>query len=52
MFVNKKEGSHKMWINYKELNKLTVKNRYPLPRIKDLFNELQGCYGFPKLIYI
>ncbi|GKF72773.1 hypothetical protein Tco_0208887 [Tanacetum coccineum] len=42
LFVKKKDGSFRMCINYWELNKLTVKNRYPLPRIDDLFDQLQG----------
>nr|GEV80051.1 reverse transcriptase domain-containing protein [Tanacetum cinerariifolium] len=41
LFVKKKDGSFKMCIDYWELNKLTVKNRYPLPRIDDLFDQLQ-----------
>nr|GFA28551.1 reverse transcriptase domain-containing protein [Tanacetum cinerariifolium] len=39
LFVEKKDGSFKMCIYYRELNKLTVKNRYPLPRIDDLFDQ-------------
>nr|GEX75140.1 putative reverse transcriptase domain-containing protein [Tanacetum cinerariifolium] len=42
LFIKKKDGSFSICIDYKELNKLTVKNRYSLPRIDDLFNQLQG----------
>nr|GEY33909.1 putative reverse transcriptase domain-containing protein [Tanacetum cinerariifolium] len=43
LFFNKKDGALKMCIDYRELNKLTIKNRYPLPRIDDLFDQLQGA---------
>ncbi|GJY80983.1 reverse transcriptase domain-containing protein [Tanacetum coccineum] len=45
----KKDGSFRMCIDYKELNRLTVKNRYPLPRIDDLFDQLQGSQFFSKI---
>ncbi|GKC18955.1 putative reverse transcriptase domain-containing protein, partial [Tanacetum coccineum] len=49
LFVKKKGGSFRMCINYQELNKLTVKNRYPLPRINDLFDQLQGSSVYSKI---
>ncbi|GJS82883.1 putative reverse transcriptase domain-containing protein [Tanacetum coccineum] len=46
LFAKKKDRTFRMCINYRELNKLTVKNRYPLPRIDDLFDQLQGSSGY------
>ncbi|GJV00515.1 putative reverse transcriptase domain-containing protein [Tanacetum coccineum] len=44
LFMKKKDGSFRMCIDHKELNKLTVKNRYPLPRMDDLFDQLRGAH--------
>ncbi|GJX31727.1 putative reverse transcriptase domain-containing protein [Tanacetum coccineum] len=49
LFVKKKDGSFQMCIDYQELNKLTVKNRYMLPRIVDLFDQLQGSSVYSKI---
>ncbi|GKB76077.1 putative reverse transcriptase domain-containing protein [Tanacetum coccineum] len=49
LFVKKKDGTFWMCIDYRELNKLIVKNRYPLPRIDDLFDQLQGLKVYSKI---
>ncbi|GJV73895.1 hypothetical protein Tco_1493890 [Tanacetum coccineum] len=49
LFVKKKDRSFRMCIDYRELNKLTVKNRYPLPRIDDLFDQLQGSSTYSNI---
>ncbi|GJV71507.1 putative reverse transcriptase domain-containing protein [Tanacetum coccineum] len=49
LFVKNKDGSFRMCIDYHELKKLTVKNRYPLPRIDDLFDQLQGSSVYSKI---
>ncbi|KAL0534115.1 hypothetical protein IC582_028396 [Cucumis melo] len=49
LFVKKKDGSMRLCIDYRELNKVTVKNRYPLPRIDDLFDQLQVATVFSKI---
>nr|GFA90209.1 putative reverse transcriptase domain-containing protein [Tanacetum cinerariifolium] len=49
LFFKKKDGSFWMCIDYRELSKLTVKNHYPLPRIDDLFDQLQGSSVYSKI---
>ncbi|GJX79950.1 hypothetical protein Tco_0328099 [Tanacetum coccineum] len=49
LFVKKKDGSFCMCMDYRELKKLTIKNRYPLPKIDDLFDQLQGACYFSKI---
>ncbi|KAA3477346.1 Retrotransposable element Tf2 [Gossypium australe] len=49
LFVKKKDGSMRLCIDYRQLNKVTVKNKYPLPRIDDLFNQLKGVIVFSKI---
>ena len=49
VFVQKKDGSMRLCIDYKELNKRTIKNKYPLPRIEDLFDQLRKTTIFSKI---
>ncbi|GJX94617.1 hypothetical protein Tco_0349203 [Tanacetum coccineum] len=49
LFVKKKDGSFRMCVDYHELNKLTVKNQYPLLRIDDLFDQMQGSSVYSKI---
>nr|GFA54018.1 putative reverse transcriptase domain-containing protein [Tanacetum cinerariifolium] len=49
LFVKKKDGSMRLCIDYRELNKITIRNGYPFPRIDDLFDQLQGDMHFSKI---
>ena len=49
LFVKKKDGTLRLCIDYRQLNKATVKNKYPLPRIDDLFDQLRGSKVFSKI---
>ena len=49
LFVEKKDGTKRMCIDYRALNAVTIKNKYPLPRIDDLFDQLQGACVFSKI---
>ena len=49
LFVKKNDGSFRMCIDYQELNQPTIKNRYPLPRINDLFDQLEGAIYFSNI---
>lgn len=51
LFMKKKDGSFRLCIDYIELNKVTVRNKYPLPRIDDLFDQLQGSAVFSKIYW-
>jgi hypothetical protein len=49
LFVTKKDGNMRMCIDYRSLNEDTIKNKYPLPRIDDLFDQLQGAKYFSNI---
>ena len=49
LFVKKKDGSMRLCIDYRELNQVMIKNRYPLPRIDDLLNQLSSAAVFSKI---
>ena len=49
IFVDKKDGTQRMCVDYRSLNEVTIKNKYPLPRIDDLFDQLRGAYVFSKI---
>jgi hypothetical protein len=49
IFVDKKDGTRRMCVDYRSLNEVTIKNKYPLPRIDDLFDQLKGACVFSKI---
>ena len=49
LFVKKKDGTFRLCIDYRQQNKVTVKNKYLLPRIDDLFDQLKGVRVFSKI---
>ena len=49
LLVKKKDGSMRLCVNYRQLNKVTIKNKYPLPRIDDLMDQLVGASVFSKI---
>jgi hypothetical protein len=49
LFVENKDGTRRMCIDYRALNEVTIKNKYPLPRIEDLFDQLRGASVFSKI---
>ena len=49
LFVKKRDGTLRLCVDYRQINKMTVKNKYPLPRIDDLFDQLKGMGVFSKI---
>ena len=49
LFVRKNDGSLRMCIDYRQLNEVTINNKYPIPRIYDLFDQLQGASHFSNI---
>jgi hypothetical protein len=49
LFVEKKDGTQRMCVEYRSLNEVTIKNKYPLPRIEDLFDQMKGASVFSKI---
>ncbi|MCO5574510.1 hypothetical protein L7F22_028295 [Adiantum nelumboides] len=49
LLVHKKDGTYRMCVDYRALNKITIKNRFPVPRIEDLFDKLQGSTYFSRI---
>jgi hypothetical protein len=49
LFVEKKDGTQWMCVDYRSLNEVTIKNKYPLPRIEDLFDQMKGASVFSKI---
>jgi hypothetical protein len=46
LFAEKKDGTQRMCVDYRSLNEVTIKNKYPLPRIEDLFDQMKGASIF------
>jgi hypothetical protein len=49
LFMEKKDGTQQMCVDYQSLNEVTIKNKYPLPRIEDLFDQMKGASIFSKI---
>jgi hypothetical protein len=49
LFVEKKDGTQRMCVDYRSLNEVTIKNKYPLPWIEDLFDQVKGASVFSKI---